>query len=112
MSILGKYLEKIPDKQKPLIERLDEIIQQSAPSLQPSLKWGNLTYHNEQNICAIVSHKNHLNVQFFSGTSLDDPQGWLEGTGKNMRHIKIRDRSDIDVVYITNLVQQATTITG
>src|SRR5687768_9906762 len=32
----------------------------------------------------------HVNVGFFRGTEIDDPGGLLEGTGKFMRHVKLR----------------------
>ena len=32
----------------------------------------------------------HVNVGFFFGAALDDPDGLLEGTGKRMRHVKVR----------------------
>src|SRR5215510_13206518 len=31
----------------------------------------------------------HVNVGFFCGAELDDPERLLEGTGKFMRHVKI-----------------------
>ena len=32
----------------------------------------------------------HVNVGFFQGAGLRDPEGLLEGTGKFMRHVKLR----------------------
>src|ERR1700744_4257280 len=32
----------------------------------------------------------HVNFGFFQGASLDDPAGLLAGTGKRMRHVKVR----------------------
>lgn len=32
----------------------------------------------------------HVNVGFFYGAALEDPSGLLEGTGKRMRHVKLR----------------------
>jgi hypothetical protein len=32
----------------------------------------------------------HVNVGFFNGATLDDPAGLLHGTGKRMRHVKLR----------------------
>jgi hypothetical protein len=32
----------------------------------------------------------HANVGFFFGAELDDPAGLLEGSGKRMRHVKLR----------------------
>lgn len=34
--------------------------------------------------------KAHVNVGFFHGVDLPDPAGLLEGTGKRMRHVKLR----------------------
>jgi len=34
--------------------------------------------------------KDHTNVGFFHGAHLDDPDRLLEGTGKNMRHVKLK----------------------
>ena len=31
-----------------------------------------------------------MNVGFYEGASLPDPAGLLEGTGKRMRHVKLR----------------------
>jgi hypothetical protein len=32
----------------------------------------------------------HMNVGFFQGAGLKDPDGLLQGTGKFMRHVKVR----------------------
>lgn len=107
MSALSEYLEKIPQEQKAAVKELNNIITEAAPTLNASIKWGNLTYHNDKNICAIISHKNHINLQIWNGASLQDPNGMLKGTGKHMRHIKIEDKLNIDSIYIKNLVRQA-----
>lgn len=43
----------------------------------------------------------HVNVGFFVGAWLDDPDGLLEGQGKRMRHVKLRPPVDAmpDAVY-------------
>lgn len=35
-------------------------------------------------------YTHHVNVGFFLGVELPDPAGLLEGTGKFMRHVKVR----------------------
>ena len=37
----------------------------------------------------------HANVGFFIGAALDDPMRLLEGTGKRMRHVKVRPARDV-----------------
>ena len=49
----------------------------------------------------------HVNVGFFRGAKLVDPAGLLEGTGKYMRHVKLRPESDIDATALLKLLDSA-----
>jgi hypothetical protein len=51
----------------------------------------------------------HVNVGFFRGAELPDPNGLLEGTGKFMRHVKLRPRDDVDAAALTGLIHAAYT---
>lgn len=48
--------------------------------------------------------RSHTNVGFFYGAHLDDPAGLLEGTGKNMRHVKLKPGREPDSVALSNLI--------
>lgn len=49
----------------------------------------------------------HVNVGFFQGTELADPDDLLEGTGKFMRHVKLRPEVEIDTGALTRLIETA-----
>lgn len=49
----------------------------------------------------------HVNVGFFRGADLADPAGLLEGTGKFMRHVKIRPDKKVDAAALTKLIKTA-----
>lgn len=49
----------------------------------------------------------HVNVGFFHGAELADPAGLLEGSGKFMRHVKLRSGHDIDAEALSSLIQTA-----
>lgn len=51
----------------------------------------------------------HVNVGFFQGTELLDPNGMLVGTGKFMRHLKIRPGEEVDEAALTKLIEAAYT---
>jgi hypothetical protein len=51
----------------------------------------------------------HVNVGFFRGADLEDPAGLLEGTGKRMRHVKLRPDDDTDAAALTRLIEAAYT---
>jgi hypothetical protein len=49
----------------------------------------------------------HVNVGFFRGAKLSDPQHLLEGTGKFMRHVKLGPERDLDAVALSKLIETA-----
>jgi hypothetical protein len=49
----------------------------------------------------------HVNVGFFRGAELSDPAGLLEGTGKFMRHVKLRPGTAMDAAALEQLIEVA-----
>jgi hypothetical protein len=49
----------------------------------------------------------HVNVGFFRGAEIADPSRLLEGTGKFMRHVKLRPGGEIDALALTELIETA-----
>ena len=49
----------------------------------------------------------HANVGFFQAVDLPDPAGLLEGTGKRMRHVKLRPKTPPDAVALQALLAAA-----
>lgn len=58
-------------------------------------------------LCGIGPAKEYCNLYLMNGAHLDDPEGLLEGTGRNMRHVKVRSAGDIPVVGIKRLIKEA-----
>lgn len=44
-----------------------------------------------EHYCYLQVHAAHINLGFYRGAELPDPQGLLEGTGKALRHVKLTD---------------------
>ena len=55
----------------------------------------------------ISGHRAHVDLGFFYGAELPDPTGLLEGTGRLLRHMKIRSREDVERPELRRLVQVA-----
>lgn len=49
----------------------------------------------------------HANVGFFHGAALEDPAGLLEGSGKRMRHMKLRWGQPVNARALTALIAAA-----
>ena len=55
----------------------------------------------------ILPHKSWVNLGFYQGVDLADPEGLLEGTGAKMRHVKIRSLADAHRPAVRVLIQGA-----
>jgi hypothetical protein len=49
----------------------------------------------------------HVNVGFFHGASLPDPAHLLQGTGKFMRHVKLRPGAFTNAAALSKLIDTA-----
>ena len=55
----------------------------------------------------VNAFKAHVNVGFFRGAELHDPHRLLEGTGKFMRHVKLRPQRTVDATALKQLIETA-----
>ncbi len=60
-----------------------------------------------QHFCYLAPYKKHLNLGFFYGADLPDPQNLLEGEGKELRHIKIRSAEELQQPAVRTLIERA-----
>ncbi len=60
-----------------------------------------------EHFCYIAPFKKHLNLGFFYGAHLPDPENLLEGIGADLRHVKIRSASDLERPALRQLVERA-----
>ena len=92
----------------PLATDLRSLIRKVVPDATECIKWGTPNYEKDGPICVVRAGKGFVALQFGQiGTSLKDPDGLLEGTGKAMRHVKIRSKSDLKKRLFTSWIKQA-----
>ncbi|HKP52906.1 MAG TPA: DUF1801 domain-containing protein [Chloroflexia bacterium] len=58
-------------------------------------------------ICYVSPMNSYVNLGFLRGTELPDPKGLLEGTGKLLRHVKIRSAEDLERPAVRELLAAA-----
>jgi hypothetical protein len=54
---------------------------------------------------AIIAHQEHVNLQLADGAVLPDPTGIVEGTGKRIRHVKIRSVEGASAAPVIALIE-------
>lgn len=102
------WIEQKPEVLRPIASLWFNIIKEAGPDVQP-------IFHDnypigcveEAPFAYVNAFTAHVNVGFFHGVDLPDPAGLLEGTGKGMRHIKLRPDVAINEQAIHELIQHA-----
>jgi hypothetical protein len=55
----------------------------------------------------VNAFKAHVNVGFFNGADLADPAALLEGSGKRMRHVKLKSGLEFNAAALGDLITAA-----
>lgn len=60
-----------------------------------------------EQFCYIALFKERINLGFYYGADLPDPENLLEGSGQNLRHIKINQPAQLENPALRDLVMAA-----
>src|SRR5688500_20307422 len=58
-------------------------------------------------INSIAVYRNWINLYFFEGDTLPDPERLLQGSGSSVRHIRITAATDLDALAVKALIAEA-----
>lgn len=102
------YEFQLPQPQQEIVQRLRDFIAHHYPELLETLKWHVPVYSlcSTNYLLGFQVFKRHVNLNFFKGAQLYDPQGVLAGSGKQVRHVTFRTINDIDESALQALIDQ------
>ena len=106
-------IEAVLDRQSPKIRELAELVRAQVKAIRPelsedaSVKLGVIYFRHQGVVCALSPHKAHVNLHFYKGVELSDPDGVLQGSGKALRHLKFRKAADLDPAVLAPLLNEA-----
>jgi hypothetical protein len=94
-ATVAAYVAQVDEPVRPLFRAVRAFVRKHAPELQERIHMDVPTYWGSQALLYLADHSRHVNLGFTQGARLADPDGLLEGTGKSMRHVKVRSRDDL-----------------
>lgn len=107
---VGGIIKKLDPQKKQLAKKLRAIVKKTLPDAVETVKWGNITYlMNDKNLAWLLFYRDHADFGFFMGAKLKSKL--LEGTGKGLRHIKVRTEADINKSEFARLLKEAARLT-
>ena len=111
MKAYGSFEDYLADQSptnQAVIRALRRCVRRVEPELSETVKWGNGCWVGPEGPVAYVySDVGYVQFGFFRGSSLRDPKALLEGKGRYVRHIKVRDPSEVDPLAFAALLRQA-----
>jgi hypothetical protein len=111
---IENYLASFTPDIQDLARRTLALVEANLPGLQAHVHegWGTVQFTHRPGsmkgvVCHVSAYKQHVNLGFPHGAALPDPAGLLEGTGKSMRHIKLKALAELENPTIAELLRAA-----
>ena len=96
---------------QPLIQALRKLVNDCGLPLEETVKWSNGCWVKDNlPIVYLYATQDKVQLGFFAGFLVSDPQEIFEGKGKCVRFITVEKKSDIDTKYFTTLIKRASKI--
>ena len=112
---VSEYVRRVPAPLRPTLQAGRRAIKALAPTGTRETAWQSwpIRYSvDDLYVCGIGNYPRWVSVYFFRGAELDDPDGILEGSGKAMRHVKLREPSDAERPALKRMIRQAFRLGG
>ncbi len=107
-SHVDAYIRAKNPKLQAVAKGLRAIVKAAAPKLKEGVNpWGVPMFDSSGPFGYFMIGKSHVTFGLYAGTSLDDPEKLLEGTGKSLRHVKLGSVEDLKRPGLRKLLKAA-----
>src|SRR5260370_5010991 len=106
-AAIDAYVSTKNPKLKPVTDALRALVRKAVPKSREAINpWGIPTFECNGTPCYIMVGKHHVTFGFPRGRSIQDSSKLLEGTGKNLRHVKLREISNVHESNLKRLIME------
>lgn len=106
-SSIDEWMASVSPEHRRIAERLRTLVLDVDPKFKEAIKWGNPVFSKGRDAIYIADQKRYVHLGFFSGATLPDPDGVIEGTGKGLRHVKIWEYDEGLFVKLRPYIKEA-----
>ena len=103
---------KLTPEYREIVEKLRQIVEETVPDAIEVLSSGNPAWHVKRTLATVTTNDKNLTLTFERGASLTDDHGWLEGTGFNTRHLKMKNIDELPEDALRDYLTQAAALDG
>jgi hypothetical protein len=104
---IDEYVERA-GRQKAVVKGLRALVKKTIAGCEEYVNpWKIPSFDSDGTVCGFMTGKEHVTFIFLRGAALPDPEGLLEGTGKSVRHVKVRTAGDVKRPALKKLILEA-----
>lgn len=92
---IDAYIAKSPAYAQPIIKHLRQLIHQAVPQVTEVIKWGHPHFDYKGPFMGIGAFKEHMGLNFWKSTLMDDPAGLFKNDGNAGDIGKIKSLTDL-----------------
>lgn len=106
---VDQFIADAPIEQQEILSCIRQLIFQTVSSIKEEYKWNRPVYKTNEMFAYLQTSKNYVTLGFYKGfEKINDSKNLLEGTGKTMRHIKLRSMENVDQKMIVEWLKAIT----
>jgi hypothetical protein len=104
---IDEYVAKA-GKMKGVLKGLRALVKKTIAGCEEYVNpWKIPSFDSDGTVCGFMTGREHVTFIFLRGAALPDPEGLLEGTGKSVRHVKVRTAADVKKPALKKLIVEA-----
>ncbi|MBU2018534.1 MAG: DUF1801 domain-containing protein [Bacteroidetes bacterium] len=105
---ITEYINSSPEKQKEILSSIRSLIHQHVKNVTEEFKWSRPVFKLKKDFAYLKTNKNYCSLGFMKAHKINDVNNLLEGTGKDMRHIKVYSITDFNEELIKEWILAVT----
>ncbi len=104
---VDSWMGELDPSVRRIAQAIRDLVEDASPGLKESIKWSQPVYAGRSNVLYIGATDSYVKLGFFKGGYLSGAACGMDGDGKSMRHVKVRDPEDLDRARLTAWVREA-----
>jgi hypothetical protein len=105
---INQYIENAPDQQKLIMQKIREILHEEVSGITENFKWERPVFSTSSDFVYFKTTKAYLTFGVFKAEKIKTEAQLLEGTGKDMRHIKLKKIEDLNLSTLKQWLHELT----
>ncbi len=89
VQVLLQDIRLVSEKNYEIVEAVRALVKKTFETTSEEVKYGGILFRSGVQFAGVFAYKMHVTVEFGNGAKITDTFGFLEGSGKGRRHVKL-----------------------